>query len=410
MTPSHERLNELISGMLDGMLTDPERRELDQAMRNDPSLERSFDELQIARRSLLSGRSTARLGDSFSKRVMAQATIRAVEQDVQSIEDQSIEVVPHVVRDDRSYVRTYTWAAGLMTLAATILIAFFSMFPWNREPVIHGPTVANAPIENVPSGPDETIAIEPAVGSAANSPNPLLAGPIEATPAVDTPIELVEPSPSAAPTPSNMVFSPTPSSESVKDPPKLTPPMAMPKGAMAVLVYEISVPPENHELSALKGVLSANQIVFADDYDLDPNQVDALTKSRVVGTIGPNQQSDEVVSVFYLKATARDLDNALLDIEMNVADFPTLTRDLAMGKPVVEMMETISNLPLASSLGQVVPLTSNHSRLFPSSGPRDRMTGIGRMEAAQRARDQKRQQAQRDEISHVLLIVRTIAP
>ncbi|MFN7448923.1 MAG: hypothetical protein ACK5RF_11595 [Pirellula sp.] len=77
MEPQQPNLNELISGMLDGELTNAEARRLDAEMKANPALQRRMDELALLRRSLLSGRPTGRLPKSFAARITHLAKERA---------------------------------------------------------------------------------------------------------------------------------------------------------------------------------------------------------------------------------------------------------------------------------------------------------------------------------------------
>jgi hypothetical protein len=77
MSTNADDFHELLNGLLDGSLTDDEQRQLDIAMKEDPSLEDRLNELQAMRNSLLRGRSVGRLGPEFSQGVVAAARKRA---------------------------------------------------------------------------------------------------------------------------------------------------------------------------------------------------------------------------------------------------------------------------------------------------------------------------------------------
>jgi hypothetical protein len=77
MSTNADDFYELLNGLLDGVLTDDEQRQLDIAMKEDPSLEDRLNELQAMRNSLLRGRSVGRLGPEFSQGVVAAARKRA---------------------------------------------------------------------------------------------------------------------------------------------------------------------------------------------------------------------------------------------------------------------------------------------------------------------------------------------
>jgi hypothetical protein len=77
MSLKPEEIDELLNGMLDGVLTDDEQRRVDSALELDPSLQARLDEMSALRRSLLRGRSVGRLGPDFAKRIVLAARERA---------------------------------------------------------------------------------------------------------------------------------------------------------------------------------------------------------------------------------------------------------------------------------------------------------------------------------------------
>jgi hypothetical protein len=63
MPPDPHQIEEWLSGMLDGALTEQEQRQLDLAMQNDPSIAELLEQMAELRRSLLRGRNVGRLGE-----------------------------------------------------------------------------------------------------------------------------------------------------------------------------------------------------------------------------------------------------------------------------------------------------------------------------------------------------------
>ncbi len=90
MPPDPHQLEELLSGMLDGVLSEDEQRQLESAMQSDPSIAVRLEELAELRRSLLRGRSVGRLGPDFSKRILQAAQERA-----QSLESPPAWILPN---------------------------------------------------------------------------------------------------------------------------------------------------------------------------------------------------------------------------------------------------------------------------------------------------------------------------
>lgn len=77
MSLKPEEIDELLNGMLDGVLIDDEQRRLESALELDPSLQTRLDEMAALRSSLLRGRSVGRLGPDFAKRIVQAARERA---------------------------------------------------------------------------------------------------------------------------------------------------------------------------------------------------------------------------------------------------------------------------------------------------------------------------------------------
>lgn len=81
MPPDPRQIEEWLSGLLDGELSEQEQRGLDSAMRNDPSIAERLEEMTNLRRALLQGRSVGRLGSDFSTKIVQAARHRASEMD-----------------------------------------------------------------------------------------------------------------------------------------------------------------------------------------------------------------------------------------------------------------------------------------------------------------------------------------
>jgi hypothetical protein len=81
MPPDPRQIEEWLSGLLDGELSEQEQRDLDAAMRNDPSIAERLEEMTNLRRALLQGRSVGRLGSDFATKIVQVARHRASEMD-----------------------------------------------------------------------------------------------------------------------------------------------------------------------------------------------------------------------------------------------------------------------------------------------------------------------------------------
>lgn len=72
MPPEPEKLEELLSGMLDGVLSEDEQRQLDAAIKSDPAIAERLEALTNMRRSLLRGRSVGGLALTFRSEFFRQ--------------------------------------------------------------------------------------------------------------------------------------------------------------------------------------------------------------------------------------------------------------------------------------------------------------------------------------------------
>ena len=74
-----KNIDELLSGMLDGMLSEADLVDLKREMADDPSLKGRLDDLAVLRRSLFSSRSTSSLRPEFASSITLAAKRRAAE-------------------------------------------------------------------------------------------------------------------------------------------------------------------------------------------------------------------------------------------------------------------------------------------------------------------------------------------
>ena len=135
MSVPKQDIDDLLSGMLDGMLTFEESIFLEREMANDPTLQARFDELSFLRRALLSGRTVATLGPNFASFVTQAARAR-VRENEQVAPKTGVSENPATVSSEKAYQvaksgnhhRWLRWIyVGSVSIATCVVLLVFSM-------------------------------------------------------------------------------------------------------------------------------------------------------------------------------------------------------------------------------------------------------------------------------------------
>ncbi len=390
------KIDELLSGMLDGILSDAELRDLEKAMSADPALQRRLDELSLIRLSLLSGRKKGSLGPSFAKSVVDKARSAAVsmgreapawlvENPAPTAENVRPEFAGRPVVLDKKFVerpdveslswRPFIYAAALLTTAVFTIVLF--SLPGVREPNFIG-SVGNVPSngesakeinsgvgKNTDTDIDARLPADPTGSMAQADPKPDanatdLAGPGE----MSVPTVNVAPSSAIAGVENGTNGSATkPELPVTRDAERMgvenaivtTAPTGKPNSApqdiLLTLVLDFSVDPVAMENKALEAILEKHGIVFADDLNITDEQFKQLEDSRMVGT-QPLKDSDRM-GVMFLKATAEKLDLAMTEIINQYKDFPEFSLDVATDESARLLMNQLSQIEVADGASGV---------------------------------------------------------
>jgi len=376
--PDPHQIEEWLSGMLDGALTEQEQRQLDLAMQNDPSIAESLEQMAELRRSLLRGRSVGRLGPDFSKRVVQAAQRQAAQLDappawvlpgapnarepegqepsedseplwnetyseVQRPVPEALDVHP-VGRRQKAIVRglmgsheepqrepetirgrlVRVWLPSLAVVAG--LCVLFLALPRSgpTDPSPTGSVVSTMPLPNDPTSreivvPDRSLAQLP------GTEPPKIQLP--ATEPTENGLNAGSKSPAVVGAPAVQ------KNKTVADP-------------KFILIAEIEVDPQAEQDGMLSQLLEKYEIVFTDDAPLSKIDFDTLVASKVIKNpvVDPSLKVDGSSVCYLVKSNPKRLDSFLTDVEKQYVDFPSYRLNLSADPEVFEMMEHLAGV------------------------------------------------------------------
>jgi len=383
MPPDPQQIEEWLSGMLDGALSEEEQQQLDIAMQNDPSIAERLEELASLRRSLLRGRSVGRLGAAFPERVVQAARERASQMDAppawvlpdapNAVAPQGQEPlwsegyseidrpvaesvdIPHgaSVRGQKAMVRgimgpgqehvsvsvrerlVRVWLPSIALVAAlcALFVALPRSGPVNPRP---NPGLAENPSENRTNSPDD--------GSPNGAPNSAFVGNVN-EPASDS-------KPNKSPTepilPNNDgsgSIATVPESNPAMQPKTLPAGQVQQNGSVFVLVANISIDPVAQQDDMLSDLLNKYEIISSTDATLERTDVDMLVSSQILKPIAndPDLKGDEL-SVYVVKASLERLDAFLRDVQQQYKDFPSYKLNMTADPTVPKLLSQLAGL------------------------------------------------------------------
>jgi hypothetical protein len=331
------KIEELLSGMLDGVLSDQELRELNAAMESDPTLNSRLEELVGIRRSLLSGRQTGFLGADFAKRVTAGAIAEAEKLGAEAPPwllankgSKGNSPVPSVqLSGAASYsLRPLYYSIALFT-AAVFAIVFFS-FPNPEDGTGNRNGIAEIPVEfpepgTVEPGDRKETEIGPELVEITPEPEAkpesiwlkdakeLLNQMTAEAPTSSSPEETALPNTPESSSENNVVAGPL-------DPKKLA------KFSFCSIL-DFTLDPVARQNQALEAILEKHGIAFTNDLNLDDDQLKQLQRS---GMISSPVEDHEMIGVMFLKGKTGDLNLAIQDIYKQYQDFPEIAWNMSM--------------------------------------------------------------------------------
>ncbi|MFN9434300.1 MAG: hypothetical protein ACK6DC_05090 [Planctomycetota bacterium] len=402
MSTNPEQLNDLLNGLLDGILTDEEQRSLDLAMKADPSLEARLTEMQALRRSLLRGRSVGRLGSDFSKHVVDSARKRAEAMGdeapewlvrstrptadrsaKQSVEPRGSRVNASMSSDLPTKTPTVSQRAWKVWIPMLAMASIASLVLYLAGP-LSSPIPEQRLVDRTGLGPaDGSARNERDAGNAATelladgdvSPQPsdlpMPSSESELVPesepesqvAATSPIPDAssETIPSATNLPSlpmtdrSVVSNGTVSEKSTNPIQEMLDAKGI-KNPVYTLVADVSVDPIAGENDAMRRLLEEHEILYTEDLNISAEQLDSLVATQLVGMMAgvdvPHPSGD--VQVFFVRAKARRIDSFLRAVASQYRDFPQYRLDMSVDPAVLQ---------LSTQLGSVVSNDDGARRL-----------------------------------------------
>ena len=377
MPPDPQQIEEWLSGMLDGALSEQEQRQLDLAMQNDPSIAESLEQMAELRRSLLRGRSVGRLGPDFSKRVVQAAQRQAAQLDAppawvlpgapnarapegqEPLEDtesqwsesyskvqrpvpEALDIHP-VGRRQKAIVRglmgsheepqrepetirgrlVRVWLPSLAVVAA--LCVLFLALPRSGPTDPSQPETVVSPMPlNVPNDPTSQESVpDRSLAQLPGTEPPKTQLPT--TEPTENGLNAGSKSPAVAGAPAVQ------KDKSVADP-KFT------------LIAEIEVDPQAEQDGMLSQLLEKYEIVFSVDAPLSKIDFDTLVASKVIKNpvLDPALKDDGSTVCYLVKSNPKRLDSFLMDVEKQYVDFPSYRLNLSADPEVFELMEHLA--------------------------------------------------------------------
>jgi len=385
MPPDPQQIEEWLSGLLDGELSEQEQRALELAMQNDPSIAQRLEEMTNLRRYLLQGRPVGRLGTDFSKRVVQAARRQASEMNAPPawiLPDAPNAVAPR--SQEPEWSDTYDEADRPFPESIDIpssSVQRRSQGYSSAEPkaVIRGllgasqedtaisvqerfirvwlPTVAVvlalcAVIVFLPRNGDNNLT-QPGPIASSDSDTPESA--VKPDPSVEAvlPTDLSDSNPTLADVapPKPMAANEVPpalaeaTSDPSTDPLKQLPPPGPDGKYNITLIAQISVDPQATESQMLQELLEKHEIIASSDILLENNQLETLVGSKIVKGPVLDPASDSTKSSMYLiKSNAKRIDGLLRDVEAQYQDFPTYRLDVSFDPEVHRLMDHLAGV------------------------------------------------------------------
>ncbi len=392
-------IDELLSGMLDGALSEVEARELARAMTADPTLQSRLDELSHSRNALLKGRSRGRLGSDFSSKVteLARSRAKAMGGDAPewlrskpngTVRELALKT-PHVARPDvarKVELRPWLYACALATAALFVFV--FASIP-NTEP--DGPLAVN------PNGklrfPDSDKPEQDFIPKANFLDSILLS---DASDSDKSPSQRHAPKESAPPVESKSIAehlaanstsldgqvvvdlneAPKPPTQNPGQVDLTTPPNKL----FFTMVLDITVDKVALENRALESIFEKYGIVYASDLIINADQLKALEDSKLVDST--NGASSEKIGVMFLGSTTEKIGRAVIDIIDQYKDFPEFSLSMSSDKSAGLLVQQLSGIKIddeASGVFQrlLPPNAKGSARSFSTS---PRKVGMTRLE------------------------------
>lgn len=354
MSAPNQDIDDLLSGMLDGMLTFEESIFLEREMANDPTLQARFDELSFLRRSLLSGRTVATLGPNFASRVTQAAKARVRENEQVAPKTKGSEhpktASSELIVKSRNHHRWLRWIyGGAVSIATCVVLVVLSMPTRDvRKPISDSDSV----LEKQSTGLTETTSSDLAVS------DDQLVREIAKDVVEKMDNRRVNRETVAEVMPGD-AKQPALTDRRIADLKTVSPNLESdlnPKAIESNLLYylyvlDVTVIQSAVEDRALERLLEKHQIVYTDDLAINDDQLAMLEKSKLTG--GNSVANTDKMGVVFLRSSERRLGSAITDIIAQYQDFPEFAQNISTDRSATELVKQLSQIKVAESSGGV---------------------------------------------------------
>ncbi len=306
-----EQLDELLSGFLDGQLSDDELKLVQRELSGRESVRDRFEQLSRSRDELRqffrSVKEESKPSSQLAARVIAQAQRQALQAGLPEdhhvrIPEQS-EIVSFAQGSSIPWKRIGQWAAGMSALAAAVLLCV-SLLPNAQD----GPTMVaggDNPAEPLIGQPDLDVAT---LEDSQPARSEIEGDPVEAEAIEDVPLQYV----------SGIDFK-----------------------NHIVLVVDLEISHEAMKRREFERILRRHGILEKKPIVADPRVKQAVADTRATLPDDDEIEISEAL-IYMMRADYRLLGAALDEIYANPADFPRVAFDIAIDNPSARLMETIA--------------------------------------------------------------------
>jgi len=364
-------IDELLTGLLDGNLSEVEVRQVEAAMEADSTLKKRLETLRKMRTELLVHRPRGRLGANFAKRVIAMAEERA-----------RTDSAPTTVAVQPSKLRLAPWIYS-GALSAAVIACILVMMPSDekKQPLIAVSDVPKIIQAETPSalpnvGPLETQlkVIEPLVAKGmVQEPNSAfkikefeqsnsLAGvlPPSQNDGAQKKDFVVSPNPGANPETPKVVSKAKVNrdNEQIKNEDRAKLDASILGENFYTMVIDVSLTKDAIDNRTLESILSRHNIASTEEEILTPEALSNLQKTGLAGkTVGDGMGE---VGLVFIRAPATNIYKAVIEVNQDELSFPELRLGMQIDSSLKLLVKELSSIRVvAESSGEARNLRSH---------------------------------------------------
>lgn len=345
MNRPQEHVDQLLSGYLDDALTADERAEVESLLREDASIAAQYDELQSIHRTLQSIAKADQkriLRAGFSGRVMEASVARARAEGVSEdhplirVSEQPTSLVEHASATSWTKV-----ASAWVAIAASVAVAFFAVQPDQSEvakqvspkqndapPLVPRPdTLATA---GDADSVTETVMVADAMTPDSSSKRGFIDQAAPATVSPETEIAKQE----LEASPSNLAVASAMPADSAIGRSNAVASASVTTQLDVVLVIDVELTELGRATGAVRQAMRTSSILRSDQQTVGARAVTATL-------VASGQEEDRAVSIFFLQAPAKRLDQFYLRLLADEAGVASVGMTVATNIPISGTIDSV---------------------------------------------------------------------